>query len=84
MKIPKWHEVEPKHITVTWDMGREGEKPCIAVFIEKDGKVYCSKIYNKNDGAINLGELVCQLTEKLEKAKEREDMKIMARQEKNG
>ena len=79
MKIPKWHEVEPKHITVTWDMGKQGEKPCVAVFVEIDGKVYVSKYFDKDCGAINIGDIVCQITSELEKSQERLEMKKISK-----
>lgn len=75
MKIPKWHEIEPKHITITWDMGREGEKPCVAIFVEINGKVYVAKHYNKNSGSINIGDIVYQIISELEKSQARIDRK---------
>ena len=76
MKIPKWHEVETTKINVAWDMGREGERPCVSFFIEINGQIYCTQYYDKNANSVNIGEIVSRLVDSLQRQQDLEEIAI--------
>ncbi len=63
--------IEPKDITVSWDMGKEGETPRVVFFLEFKGKVYSLTYKNKDNFSVNIGkaveEILKQIYEKGEK-----------------
>lgn len=71
--------IEPKDLTVAWDLGKEGEKPSLAFFLELKGKVYGLAYNDINSGSLNIGEVLNTILEKIyeqkEENKEKEETK---------
>lgn len=71
----KWYEIQPKHIIVSWDMGKEGEKPRVQLFLNFNGKVYSLGRFYDNSSSINIGDIVEKFMQWYEKEEKRKNLK---------
>lgn len=76
MKIPKWHEINPKDINIVWDCDKNGAF-CLAVTYFLDGKISIGKMYYEKAKIINLTEIYDLIGKELSKLQKLEEKEIL-------